>query len=70
MGHGISNQGDVKHTYGTGSFAMANIGNSPLLDPNSTLLTTVLYHLKNEKPVYGLEGIDFYFIFSLYTLFI
>ncbi|RRG17423.1 glycerol kinase [Weissella viridescens] len=47
-------QGDVKNTYGTGSFIMMNTGNKPKLS-NNGLLTTIAYGIKGEV-TYALEG--------------
>lgn len=47
-------QGDVKNTYGTGSFIMMNTGNQPKLS-NNGLLTTIAYGIKGEV-TYALEG--------------
>lgn len=46
--------GMVKSTYGTGCFALVNIGNKPVQSHNR-LLTTVAYRL-NGKTTYALEG--------------
>lgn len=46
--------GVLKCTYGTGCFALMNIGDSPVYS-NNRLLTTVAYRLKG-KPTYALEG--------------
>jgi glycerol kinase len=40
FGQLCTNSGDVKNTYGTGCFALMNIGNKPILSKNN-LLTTV-----------------------------
>ncbi len=48
--------GDVKCTFGTGSFIVMNTGQKPL-QSNAGLLTTVAWQLGEEgKPVYALEG--------------
>lgn len=47
-------KGDVKMTYGTGGFILANIGNVPITSENR-LLTTVAWRLNNET-VYAQEG--------------
>ena len=48
-------KGDVKNTYGTGCFILLNTGKEIVYSENG-LLTTVGYKLKNQKPVYALEG--------------
>ncbi|MCF0217561.1 MAG: glycerol kinase GlpK [Malacoplasma sp.] len=47
--------GMVKNTYGTGCFTLVNIGDKPILSKNK-LLTTIAWKIKDEKPVYALEG--------------
>lgn len=47
--------GDVKCTFGTGSFMLMNTG-SQIKRSKRRLLTTVAWQLKGEKPVYALEG--------------
>lgn len=47
--------GDLKATYGTGSFVLMNIGDKPLLSRHN-LLTSVFYSLEPDKAVYVLEG--------------
>jgi len=48
--------GDVKCTYGTGSFIVMNTGAQPVLS-DSGLLTTVAWQLgEGSRPVYALEG--------------
>lgn len=46
--------GMMKSTYGTGCFALVNIGDKPVMSQHR-LLTTVAYRL-NGKPTYALEG--------------
>ena len=48
-------KGDVKNTYGTGCFILLNTGHEIVRSKNG-LLTTVGYQIKNQKPVYALEG--------------
>ena len=47
--------GEAKNTYGTGNFLLLNTGTTPVLSANG-LLTTVCFALKDEAPVYALEG--------------
>ena len=46
--------GMMKSTYGTGCFALMNIGNKPKVSKNR-LLTTIAYDI-GEGPVYAIEG--------------
>lgn len=54
IGQGCFEAGSVKSTYGTGCFALLNIGSKPVLS-NNRLLTTVAYQLAG-KTTYALEG--------------
>ena len=47
--------GEVKSTYGTGTFMLMNIGSGIKLSSNG-LLTTVAYQFGGEAPNYALEG--------------
>lgn len=47
--------GDAKCTFGTGSFILMNTGQKKVHSKNG-LLTTVAWSLKNQKPVFALEG--------------
>ena len=47
--------GDVKCTFGTGSFFLLNTGTRPV-PSHSGLLTTLGYKLAADEPVYALEG--------------
>jgi glycerol kinase len=49
--------GMLKCTYGTGSFILANIGNT--IRTAKGLLTTIAWQLTDEKPIYALEGANF-----------
>lgn len=57
IGQSCFKAGDLKSTYGTGCFALLNIGNKPVLSKYK-LLTTMAYRLKSE-PTYALEGAIF-----------
>lgn len=48
------NVGEIKATYGTGSFILMNIGNNPIRSEN--LLTTIAWGLEKNKVTYALEG--------------
>jgi len=54
IGQCCFSQGDTKSTYGTGCFALMNIGETPVLSEHR-LLTTIAYRL-NDQAVYALEG--------------
>lgn len=47
--------GDVKCTFGTGSFILLNTG-AKAVTSKARLLTTIAWKLRNEKMVYALEG--------------
>jgi glycerol kinase len=47
--------GEAKNTYGTGNFLLLNTGTDKVLSENG-LLTTVCYALRDQAPVYALEG--------------
>lgn len=46
--------GEVKSTYGTGSFILMNIGSNPIFSEN--LLTTIAWGLESKRVTYALEG--------------
>jgi len=50
--------GDAKCTYGTGAFALKNIGETPTASTHG-LITTVAWQLPGKKPTYALEGSAF-----------
>lgn len=54
-GQGCTSAGDLKITYGTGCFLLANTGESPVLSQNG-LLTTIAASAKDEPVSYALEG--------------
>lgn len=54
FGQACFQPGMIKSTYGTGCFALVNIGERPVISSHR-LLTTVAYRL-NGKPTYALEG--------------
>lgn len=53
FGHNAINDGDVKTTYGTGSFTLMNTNNIIKFDK---LITTITYSLKNKNVKYALKG--------------
>ena len=54
FGQGCLAKGELKSTYGTGCFLMANVGHTPLFS-NDGLLTTIGYSL-NGQITYAIEG--------------
>lgn len=54
FGQACFKKGDLKNTYGTGSFLLLNIGDKPLLSKHK-LLTTIAWSIKG-KTTYALEG--------------
>ncbi|UZJ44434.1 glycerol kinase GlpK [Marinimicrobium sp. C6131] len=57
IGQACFEPGMIKSTYGTGCFALMNIGEQPRLSQHR-LLTTIAYRFEG-KPVYALEGAIF-----------
>ena len=55
VGQAAFESGEVKCTYGTGSFILMNIGGTPKLSSQG-LLTTVAYQFAGHPPRYALEG--------------
>ena len=55
FGQACLSPGEAKNTYGTGNFLLLNTGTSKVLSENG-LLTTVCYALRDQPPVYALEG--------------
>lgn len=49
------NKGEVKCTFGTGSFIVLNTGHQ-IIRSKHRLLSTVAWQLQKQKPVYALEG--------------
>lgn len=54
FGQACFKHGDIKNTYGTGSFMLFNLGNKPILSKHK-LLTTVGWR-RNGQTIYALEG--------------
>jgi glycerol kinase len=48
-------EGEVKNTYGTGCFILANVGSKPVQSTHG-LLTTLCYSLGEGQTYYALEG--------------
>ncbi|MEM8824872.1 MAG: glycerol kinase, partial [Pseudomonadota bacterium] len=57
LGQACFKKGMLKSTYGTGCFALLNVGDTPVISQNR-LLGTVAYQL-DGKPTYALEGAIF-----------
>src|SRR5699024_659407 len=55
FGQGCFEVGDAKNTYGTGLFLLLNTGTTPQFSRHG-LLSTVLYEIEGQEPVYALEG--------------
>ena len=55
FGQACFGRGEAKNTYGTGSFVLMNIGETPVRS-KAGLVTTLAYKLGNAPPVYALEG--------------
>jgi glycerol kinase len=56
VGHGALGRGDIKNTYGTGSFLLLNTGPGEPPRSGHGLLSTVAYQFAPMPPVYALEG--------------
>lgn len=55
VGQACFDVGDAKNTYGTGCFLLLNTG-TELVHSSHGMLTTLAYQIRDEKPVYCLEG--------------
>jgi glycerol kinase len=55
FGHGCYQEGDLKNTYGTGCFLMANTGTKPA-SMCRELLTTIGFSLENQRTYYAYEA--------------
>ncbi len=58
FGHGCRKPGDLKITFGTGTFALALTGEAPVTDRDG-LLPTVAWRLGEAPPLYALDGGDY-----------
>ena len=56
FGHGCYETDQIKVTFGTGVFALANAGRSPRSDHASGILSTVAWQLSDEAPVYAVDA--------------
>ncbi len=55
VGQTCFERGDLKATYGTGTFLLLNTGDKPYYSSKG-LLTTMAYYFEGHDPVYALEG--------------
>jgi glycerol kinase len=58
LGQACTQAGQAKCTYGTGAFLLFNTGEQAITS-RSRLLTTVAWKLKDQQPIYALEGSTF-----------
>lgn len=56
FGHGCSQRGDAKITFGTGAFALAIAGSTCPDASSAGLATTLAWQLGQQAPVYALDG--------------
>ncbi len=58
FGHDCRKPGEAKITFGTGSFALVNTGNAPLMN-QAGMIPTVAWARSGESPVYALDAGDY-----------
>ncbi|MCG6909024.1 MAG: glycerol kinase [Deltaproteobacteria bacterium] len=56
MGHACYDTGQTKVTFGTGVFALANVGESIHREPDRGILSTVAWQLNGRRPVYAVDA--------------
>jgi len=56
LGHGCYAAGRIKATFGTGVFALANVGEHIQSDHRRGILSTVAWQLAGRKPVYAVDA--------------
>lgn len=56
LGHGCFTSGQIKATFGTGVFALANVGEHVQSDHSRGILSTVAWQLADRKPVYAVDA--------------
>jgi len=56
FGHGCLAPGDTKVTFGTGAFALANVGAEPASVPEEGILSTLAWWLGAGAPAYAVDG--------------
>ena len=64
LGQGCVSKGDLKNTYGSGSFVLANIGNERIRK-DASLIESIAWTIPGQAPTFCLEGS----IFSTGTIF-
>lgn len=55
LGHGATDAGTMKCTFGTGAFLLSHAGRSPVV-PEGGLLGTVAWARRDERPAFAVEG--------------
>jgi len=56
MGHACYEAGQIKATFGTGVFALANMGETIQSDREGKILSTVAWQFAGKKPVYAVDA--------------
>ena len=56
LGHSCFSPGQIKVTFGTGVFAIANVGEHIKSDHDRGILSTVAWQLTDQKPVYAVDA--------------
>ena len=56
LGHGCFRAGQIKATFGTGVFALANVGEHIKCDHARGILSTIAWQLSDQKPVYAVDA--------------
>ena len=56
LGHGCFRAGQIKATFGTGVFTLANVGERVQSDHTRGILSTVAWQLDQQKPVYAVDA--------------
>lgn len=56
MGHACYEAGQIKITFGTGVFALANVGETIQNDHESGILSTIAWQFADKKPVYAIDA--------------
>ncbi|CAB1063022.1 Glycerol kinase (EC [Olavius sp. associated proteobacterium Delta 1] len=56
LGHGCLRSGQIKASFGTGVFVLANVGEHVHGDHTRGIISTVAWQLTNQKPVYAVDA--------------
>jgi len=56
LGHGCLASGQIKATFGTGVFALANVGEDIQRDHTRGILSTVAWQLVGRRPIYAVDA--------------